>query len=203
MINLEAINEELKNQTPHDIIIWALVNAIDPVITTNFRPYEGAILHAVTKVKKDIKVIWCDTGYNTPNTYRHAKDLMALFDLNIHLYVPQQTKGYRDVIMGIPEVDTKAHELFSEQVKLEPFRRAMAANNPDVWFTNLRQGQTAFRDSIGIVSQGKDNVLKISPFYYWSDEELDDYLKLNKIPNEFKYFDPTKVLNNRECGIHN
>ncbi|PZE18237.1 phosphoadenylylsulfate reductase [Putridiphycobacter roseus] len=202
-MNLEAINEELKNQTPHDIIIWALVNAIDPVITTNFRPYEGAILHAVTKVKKDIKVIWCDTGYNTPNTYRHAKDLMALFDLNIHLYVPQQTKGYRDVIMGIPEVDTKAHELFSEQVKLEPFRRAMAANNPDVWFTNLRQGQTAFRDSIGIVSQGKDNVLKISPFYYWSDEELDDYLKLNKIPNEFKYFDPTKVLNNRECGIHN
>jgi len=31
---------------------------------------------------------------------------------------------------------------------------------------------------------------------------LDIYLKENKIPNEFKYFDPTKVLENRECGIH-
>ncbi|HET8752834.1 MAG TPA: phosphoadenylylsulfate reductase, partial [Salinimicrobium sp.] len=22
------------------------------------------------------------------------------------------------------------------------------------------------------------------------------------LPNEFKYFDPTKVLSNRECGLH-
>ena len=87
-MNLKAINEELRNQTPHDIVLWGMVNAINPVITTNFRPYEGAILHAVTNVKKDIKVIWCDTGYNTPNTYRHATELIDKLTLNIQLYVP-------------------------------------------------------------------------------------------------------------------
>jgi phosphoadenosine phosphosulfate reductase len=94
------------------------------------------------------------------------------------------------------------HQIFTEQVKLEPFNRAMAEHKPDVWFTNLRKGQTAFRDNIGIVSISKDGVLKVSPFYHWSDEQLDNYLRLYQLPNEFTYFDPTKVLENRECGLH-
>lgn len=78
----------------------------------------------------------------------------------------------------------------------------MEEHKPDVWFTNLRKGQTAFRDSIDIVSKSKDGVLKVSPFYHWSDEELDAYLEEHQLPNEFKYFDPTKVESNRECGLH-
>ena len=73
---------------------------------------------------------------------------------------------------------------------------------PDLWFSNLRKGQPAFRDNIDIVSVDKKGILKVSPFYYWSDEELDAYLLENGVPNEFKYFDPTKVLENRECGLH-
>jgi len=174
----------------------------ETVITTNFRPYEVNILHAVSNVIKDIKVLWCDTGYNTPQTYKHAEDLIQLLKLNVDLFVPKQTVAHRNVIMGIPEVDTEAHALFSEQVKLEPFRRAMEMYKPEVWFTNLRRGQTAVRDGLDILSLSNTGILKVSPFYNWSDEELDIYLKRYNLPNEFKYFDPTKVLENRECGIH-
>ena len=201
-INIEAINVSLKDKSPEEIIAWALSIAENPLITTNFRPYEGAILHATTQVEEELKVIWCDTGYNTPNTYKHAEELIAQLQLNIHLYVPKQTVSHRNVVMGIPDINDEKHAIFTEQVKLEPFTRAMAIHTPDVWFTNLRKGQTAFRNSIDIVSKGKDGVLKISPFYHWSDEELDAYLITHNIPNEFKYFDPTKVLENRECGLH-
>lgn len=201
-MDIQKINEMLKTKTPKEAVIWAMENAKNPVITTNFRPYECAILHLVTKVAPDIKVIWCDTGYNTPATYRHAKELIEKLKLNIHLYVPKQTVGYRNVVLGIPEVDTPEHDLFSEQVKLEPFRRAMEEHKPDFWFTNLREGQTAFRDSIDIVSQGKDGAIKVSPFYNYSDTDLDKYLEEHNLPNETNYYDPTKVLANRECGIH-
>jgi phosphoadenosine phosphosulfate reductase len=201
-INLEEINKSLKNSTPEQIIEWALSISKKTVVTTNFRPYEVAILHACTKVDKNLKIIWCDTGYNTPNTYNHAFELIQKLKLNIQLYVPKQTVAYRNAQMGIPEVDTENHKIFTEQVKLEPFRRAMKAHQPDVWFTNLRQGQTSFRNSIDIVSKSKDGILKVSPFYYWTDEELDAYLRTYNLPNEFKYFDPTKVLENRECGLH-
>jgi len=205
MITQDSINELntlFKNAKPSEIIQKAIELNNEAVVTTNFRPYEAAILHAVNSVIPNISVVWCDTGYNTPQTYKHAEKVIKELNLNVFLYVPKQTTAHRDVVMGIPSVDAPEHTLFTEQVKLEPFRRAMEEHKPKVWFTNLRQGQTAFRDSIGVFSVSKDGVLKVSPFYYWSDADLDAYLEQHNLPNEFKYFDPTKALENRECGLH-
>ncbi|AWX45239.1 Phosphoadenylyl-sulfate reductase (thioredoxin) [Flagellimonas maritima] len=199
---IDKLNVQFKGISAEEIISWAVQNAERPVVTTNFRPYEVAILNAVAEVRQDIPVIWCDTGYNTPNTYKHAGELIKRLRLNIDLYVPKQTSAYRDSVMGIPQIDDPKHEIFTEQVKLEPFSRAMKVHKPDVWFTNLRKGQTTLRDSLDILSLSKDGVLKVSPFYYWSDTELDTYLTENNLPNEHNYFDPTKVLENRECGLH-
>lgn len=201
-LDLDYLNKELEQKSPGEIINWALSLASAPLVTTNFRPYEVAILYACTKVKNDLKVIWCDTGYNTKQTYAHANDLIEKLNLNVFLYVPKQTAEHRNVTMGIPQIEDPMHKIFTEQVKMEPFNRAMAEHKPDVWFTNLRKGQTAFRDNIGIISLSKDGVLKVSPFYHWTDEQLDNYLRLYQLPNEFTYFDPTKVLENRECGLH-
>ncbi|CAM3294711.1 phosphoadenosine phosphosulfate reductase family protein [Zobellia roscoffensis] len=199
---IKKLNERFKDADPSVIVDWAIENAKNAVVTTNFRPYEVAILHAVADVKNDIPVIWCDTGYNTPNTYKHAEEIIGKLDLNIDLYVPKQTSAHRDSVMGIPQIEDPKHAVFTEQVKLEPFKRAMEAHKPDVWFTNLRKGQTALRDSLDILSVSKDGVLKVSPFYHWSDAQLDAYLEKRELPNEHKYFDPTKVLENRECGLH-
>ncbi len=199
---IAQLNYQFKGIPPTEIISWAVKNSKKAVVTTNFRPYEVAILHAIAEVSNDIPVIWCDTGYNTVNTYKHAEELIKTLGLNIDLYVPKQTTAHRDAVLGIPQIDDPKHAVFTEQVKLEPFRRAMKAHQPDVWFTNLRKGQTALRDSLDILSLSKDGVLKVSPFYHWNDAQLDAYLKQKGLPNEHNYFDPTKVLENRECGLH-
>lgn len=203
MENLEILNQKLKELSPLEIIEHTIHIGKTAVVTTNFRPYEAAILHAVTQVQPNIPVIWCDTGYNTKQTYQHAESLIKQLELSIDLFVPKQTAAHRNVVLGIPEVTDPNHALFSHQVKLEPFQRAMKKYQPDVWFTNLRKGQTAFRDTIDIVSKTKDDIYKVSPFYHYSDEELDAYLATHQLPNEFKYYDPTKAVENRECGIHN
>ncbi|WP_291849831.1 phosphoadenosine phosphosulfate reductase family protein [Lutibacter sp.] len=201
-LDIAKINKDLKDKSPAEIIVWALSITKNALVTTNFRPYEVAILHAITQVDPNLKVIWCDTGYNTPQTYKHANELIDTLKLNVHLYVPQQTAAHRDATIGMPQIEDPLHKVFTEQVKLEPFNRAMAEHKPEVWFTNLRSGQTAFRNSIDVVSVSKDGILKVSPFYHWTDAQLDVYLKEHSLPNEFKYFDPTKVLENRECGLH-
>ena len=202
-IGLSSLNTDLKKKAPIDIIRWGLKKSKNPIVTTNFRPYEAAILHLVIQAKPDTKVIWCDTGYNTKATYLFAEKIISELKLNILLYVPRQTKEYRSIFMGdIPGVMDPKHKEFTDQVKLEPFRRAMSEIGPDLWITNLRKGQTQFRDSIDIASKTKDGLLKLSPFYYWSDKDLDVYMKEHKLKNEFDYFDPTKDEEKRECGLH-
>ena len=202
--NLTIINKKLKDKSPLEILKWALENSENPILTTNFRPYEGAIIHLCISEKPDIKVLWCDSGYNTKATYVYAEKIIRSLNLNLKLFSPLQTSAHRDVFMGqVPEINDPKHEEFTRQVKLEPFNRAINEIKPDLWITNLRKGQTQFRDNIDIVSEGNKGLLKISPFYYWTDLELEKYMNDNKLENEFDYFDPTKVDEKRECGLHN
>lgn len=201
-INLKQANAMLRDKEPSEIIEWVLQHANRPVLTTNFGPYSATLIHAVTQVHKDMDVIWCDTGYNTPNTYRYANSLIDILSLNMHIYAPKFTTGYLDTTMGIPQINTDEHRSFTEKVKLEPFNRALEEHDPDVWFTNLRKGQTSFRNNLDILHINKRGILKVSPFFYYSEFEMELYLQKFDLPNEKKYFDPTKVLSARECGLH-
>ncbi len=200
--NLNLWNSFLREATPEEIITWALDLAKRPMLSTSFGNHSASLVHACAHQKPDILTVWCDTGYNTPQTYRFARQLIQKYQLNMAIYTPKQTTAYRDAIMGIPSIEDPAHEVFTEQVKLEPFRRALAEIQPDVWFTNIRESQTQFRAGQDILSISKEGILKVSPFYYWSDSKLATYLTVHELPNESRYFDPTKALDSRECGLH-
>jgi len=201
-IDIEAENKRLRKKTPVEIIEWAITLSKKRVVTTSFGTYSAVLLSAICKTDKNMAVLWCDTGYNNYQTYKHANSLIEEYKLNISIYTPKQTRGYIDVTLGLPTVDDPKHVDFTELVKLEPFRRALKEHKPEVWFTNIRVRQTEFRDSKDILSYSNDGILKVSPFYYWSDEKLDDYLKKHKLPKNPDYFDPVKALQSRECGIH-
>ena len=53
-----------------------------------------------------------------------------------------------------------------------------------------------------IATLSGQGLLKISPIFYWTDEDMEQYLAEHSLPDESNYFDPTKVLENRECGLH-
>ena len=201
---ISLLNKECKEKKPQEVLTKVFSGHLNPVLTTNFRPYEVAILHLCTQISPNIKVVWCDSGYNTEATYKYAKKIIVELGLNIKLYKPLKTSQYYDMPSDkIPEINDPQHEIFTEEVKLEPFRRAMSELKPDLWITNLRKGQTNFRDSLDIFTESEDGLLKVSPFYYWADFDLDNYMKENELENEYDYFDPTKVDDKRECGLHN
>ena len=201
-LNIEKLNKELRNKTPEEIINWALPLTKKRIVTTSFGVYSAVLLSTFYKKDKNINVLWCDTGFNVPETYNHANSLIRRFNLNINVYSPLISAAYLQSLIGIPTIDNPKHEDFSEIVKLEPFRRALKKHNPELWFTNIRERQTELRNSKDILSYSKDGILKVSPFYYWTDAELDEYLKANNLPKNNTYFDPTKALTNRECGLH-
>lgn len=198
------LNQQLANQSAEAIVAWALSRPGRPLITTNFGPYSAVLLHMCTQVRPDLPVLWVDSGYNTRQTYLYAESLIEMLDLDIHVYNPLESAARRDALMGIPDVDDPRHETFTEQVKLEPFRRAFADLKPDLWLTALRREQTEFRQGLETVTQDQPGgVLKVSPLLDWRETDMKAYLLAHGLPNENRYFDPTKVLGNRECGLHN
>jgi phosphoadenosine phosphosulfate reductase len=199
-------NSELARLTPIEITRWAIARAAGAaIVSTNFRPYEAVVLHLATQVQPDIPVLWVDHGYNRPATYRHAKDLQRRLGLNLKSYVPGMTAAHRDAIYGPvpgPE-DEEALKEFSAVMKLEPFQRAMKELAPTVWITALRKVQNPNRAGLDILTKDENfGTLKVSPVFHLSDAEMEAYLDVFNLPNEWDYFDPAKADEKRECGLH-
>lgn len=201
-IDIDIWNKRLRHKSPNEIAEWALKLSDNYIVTTSFGIYSSVLLSTMSKLDNDIRVVWCDTLYNQPSTYDHASNLIRKYNLNILKYRSLYTKEEIDATIGLPSLEDDNHAIFSEAVKLEPFRRALTEQNPDVWFTNIRVRQTEYRDKKDILSFSKDGILKVSPFYYWSDADLDTYIEENHLAKNAYYFDPIKALLNRECGIH-
>ncbi len=202
-------NAELRQKSPLEITHWAIARAKESgakaVISTNFRPYEAVVLHLATQAQADIPVLWVDHGYNRPATYKHAEELKNLLGLNLKAYLPMITTAHRDAVDGpipTPKEEEKLKK-FSTLMKLEPFQRGMKELAPTIWITALRKVQNPNRAELDIVSADANfGSLKISPVFYFSDTEMEDYLAEHKLPNEWDYFDPAKADEKRECGLH-
>ena len=199
-------NTELRTQSPLDIVRWAVAQAGGrAIVSTNFRPYEAAILHLAVQAQPDIPVLWVDHGYNRPATYRHAEALRTRLGLNLKPYLPKLTPAHRDALHGpIPTTEDEAGlKQFSALMKLEPFQRGMRELAPTVWITALRKVQNPSRAGLDIVSlDGNFGALKVSPLFHCRDADLDAYLAQHQLPNEWDYFDPAKADEKRECGLH-
>ena len=199
-------NAELRHKSPLEIVRWAVAQAGGrALVSTNFRPYEAAILHLAVQAQADIPVLWVDHGYNRPATYRHAEALRARLALNLKPYLPRLTPAHRDALHGpLPTTEDEAGlKKFSALMKLEPFQRGMQELAPTVWLTALRKMQNPNRAGLDIVSLDENfGALKVSPLFYHTAADLEAYLAQYQLPNEWDYFDPAKADEKRECGLH-
>lgn len=203
-LDIQKANESLRGASPEHIVAWALGLGKKTIATTSMGRNAAVMLHLVSEQDKSVPTVWVDTGYNLRDTYVVAERLIEALDLSMHVYSPQMTSERRNAIMGgIPTVDElESHEKFTREVKLEPFAQALADLEPDIWLTGIRQEETEHRQSLDIVSMDNRGIIKVAPIFYWSEAQVEDYMAQHELPSCRHYFDPTKVHDGRECGLH-
>jgi phosphoadenosine phosphosulfate reductase len=203
-LDLDTINADLRQREASEVVAWALSLGKSTINTTSFGRNAAVMLHLVSEQDKSIPVVWVDTGYNLRDTYLVAERLIRDMQLNLHVYSPTMTSERRNAIMGgVPTIeDEELHEAFTRQVKLDPFARALEEHKPEVWLTGIRKEETEHRQGLDIVSLDARGIIKVAPLFYWSEADVDTYMAQHELPTCRHYFDPTKVHDGRECGLH-
>ena len=203
-IDLDSANAELRDASAPDIVRWALAQGGKTIATTSMGKNAAVMLHLVSQVDKSVPTIWVDTGYNLRDTYVVAERLIRDLELNVHVYSPEVTSERRNALMGgIPTPDEEErHTEFTRQVKLEPFERALEEFAPDIWLTGIRREETEHRKTLDVVSEDGRGIVKVAPIFYWSEADLEAYMREFELPTCKHYFDPTKAWDGRECGLH-
>lgn len=202
---LASINRELAESSPVDVVRWALGTGLRPFLSTSFGPQAAVMLDIVSGVDPSVPVVWIDTGYNLRDTYEVAEKLMQRLPLNMQVYTPRMSaERWNALYGGIPQLDEpELHEQFTRNIKIEPFERALRELRPQLWFTGIRQAETSFRQGLDTVTwDDRRAMLRVAPIFRWSEQDLKHYVEQRGLPSCRHYFDPTKVDDNRECGLH-
>jgi phosphoadenosine phosphosulfate reductase len=141
------------------------------------------MLHLVTSIVPDIPVIWIDTGYLPPETYRFAEELTERLRLNLKVYQSPMSPARMEALHGKlwERQDLESLNLYDKIRKVEPMQRALEELNATAWLAGLRKTQTEHRQSLQFVNlQGK--IYKILPILRWSAKQVYEYLTVHDLP---------------------
>lgn len=222
---LDAANAKLEGADAETVIAWAAETfGRGLVMSSSFGAHSAVMLHLVHRVVPDLPIIFLDTGYLFPETYRFADELQRRFHLNLKVYGPTMTPARQEALFGrLWEQGDEGVQEYLQRNKVEPMQRALAELDATAWLAGLRADQSEHRASLGRVALQGARV-KVHPILHWSHEDVEAYLDRWDLPYHPLYeegfrsigdvhstlpttpdMDPRdgRILGKkRECGIH-
>ncbi len=208
-----------------DRIGWALENLPGThVLSSSFGAQAAVSLHMVTRQQPDIPVVFIDTGYLFPETYRFVAELADRLSLNLKVYRNLQSPAWQEAVHGRRwEQGVAGIDAYNRDNKVEPMERALRELNAGTWFAGLRREQSESRADTPFLSWSGDR-WKVHVIADWSDREVFQYLRRHDLPyhplwqqgyvsigdvhttrsiHEVKSEEETRFFGlKRECGLH-
>ncbi len=217
--------QNLENASAEDRIRWAVERFGDGlVMTTSFGVQAALMLHMATRIAPRIPVIFIDTGYLFPETYRFARDLTETLGLNVKKYTPLMTAAEQEALYGKQwEQGIDGLKRYNHINKVEPMARAVRELGATAWLAGLRRSQSSTRGTLKVVQQ-QNKVAKVYPIIDWDNKRVHQYLTKHGLPyhplweqgyvSVGDWHSTTKLLEGmreedtrfgglkRECGLH-
>lgn len=175
-----AVAAELEKRNAGQRVAWLAETFGGRLVTSSSFGLQAAVmLHLLSQNAPDVPVIFVDTGYHFPETYRYLEELSGLLDLRVRRYVPSMTAAHQESVYGrLWESDPKTYARLN---KIEPMNRALKELGANVWLSGLRRSQSSSRaDRAMAEQQGK--TLKVYPILDWADAQIASYFHEHKLP---------------------
>ena len=181
--DLRETNARLEGVRADERVAWAVEQFGDGlVLSSSFGAQAGVMLHLATRAKADIPVILVDTGYLFPETYRFVDELTERLSLNLKVVRAELSPAWQEARHGKRwENGVAGIEVYNCENKVEPMQRAMAELYATAWLAGLRRQQSASREGLPVLALANGRV-KVHPIIDWTDKQVHDYLKANKMP---------------------
>lgn len=152
------------------------------ILSTSFGIQSAVMLHLATQARPDIPVVFIDTGYLFPETYRFAAELTERLKLNLKTYSPLRTAARQEALDGKRwEQGLEGLKAYNFENKVEPMDRAVRDLGATAWLAGLRRAQASTREKLDFV-QVQKKITKIHPILDWDNRTVHRYLTEHRLP---------------------
>ncbi|MET7285570.1 phosphoadenylyl-sulfate reductase [Streptomyces sp. NPDC005573] len=168
----ERAGHELEDASALEILRWAVDTFGEDFCVTS--SMEDAVLaHLASRVRKDVDVVFLDTGYHFPETIGTRDAVEAVMDVRVITLTPRQTVAEQDAEYG-PELHDRDPDLCCALRKVRPLEEGLAGYR--AWATGLRRDESPTRANTPVVGwDAERGKVKVSPLARWTQEDVDAY----------------------------
>jgi phosphoadenosine phosphosulfate reductase len=222
---LEHCNQRFAGLDAEARVAWALDNLPGAhVLSSSFGAQAAVSLHLIASQQPDIPVIFVDTGYLFPETYRFVDELTQRLNLNLQVYRNAMSPDWQEARYGRRwEQGVIGLDAYNRDNKVEPMERALRELGASTWFAGLRRDQSHSRADTPFLAWSGDR-WKVHPIADWSDRDVYRYLQRHDLPyhplwekgyvsigdvhttrsiHEVETEEQTRFFGlKRECGLH-
>jgi len=168
---------------------WAL-RTFGPglALTTSFGIQSAVLLHMVSELAQrsdeaPVPVIWVDTGYLPPETYRYSEQLQELLGFDLRVVQASMSPARMEALHGrLWESGTLEDlELYNRLRKVEPLDQALRDLGVRCWASGVRGSQTDHRRAMPPL-QAVRGLWSLRPLLNWSRKDVFYYIQQHGLP---------------------
>lgn len=154
-------------------------------LATSFQVQGMVLIDMIMDISRDARIFTLDTGRLNQETYDVMDEVRKRYGAKVEALFPD-AKEVEDMVREKgPNLfySGKSNRILCCEIrKVRPLRRYLAGL--DAWITSIRRDQTESRAGAGMFEIDEQNggILKINPLVEWTNEEVWDYIRKNRVP---------------------
>ncbi len=185
LAKVQALVEKTKNLSIEETFGYLVNDYKDKVVfSTSFGQEDQVITDLIARNNLDVEIFTLDTGRLFQETYDVFHKTKKKYGIGIKVFFPEAQAVEK-------LLENKGPNSFYESVenrkeccfirKVAPLKRALAEN--EVWITGLRAEQSDNRQGLSLFEYDENfEIIKFNPLLKWTLKEVEDYLDVNKVP---------------------
>lgn len=182
---VQQLNKQFSHASTAEILEYFLQTYSNKIaLSSSFGAEDQVLTHMLLSMDKNAKIFTLDTGRLPYETYSVMDSTNLKYGIKVDVYFPDandvedlyKKQGINGFYESIENRKTCCHIR-----KIKPLHRAL--QGLEVWITGLRASQSITREAMQLVEYDENfKILKINPLIAWSEKEVWDFIKENKVP---------------------
>jgi phosphoadenosine phosphosulfate reductase len=182
LFDLKSQSLAFEDAQPEEVLRWAISHFGDKLcMSTSFQLGGMVLIDMLSKIDRNIPVLFLDTGFHFPETLAFRDQVAAHYKINLITLVPALPRDTFIRIYGDDRLYERNRNECCRINKVEPMKKALERYSAQL--ISLRRDQSADRANIQILEERLDGVTLIHPLARWSREDSLKYLKDNAVPS--------------------
>jgi len=181
LVDYQAQNVAFETGTPEEILRWSIEHFGSKLcMTTSFQLGGMVLVDMLSKIDKNLPVLFIDTGFHFKETLEFRDQVIARYGINLITLHPAMSRERFKKFYGDDRLYDRNNTECCRVNKVEPMENALKQYTARV--AALRRDASLERAKIKIIEQRTDGITLVHPLANWTRAQTQEYIKAHNVP---------------------